>query len=269
MPELKRNFMQGKMNKDLDERLIRDGEYRDALNIEVTTSEGSDVGSVENIIGNSSLNPVQYKEPYYDGNRQAFDRDGFPLGYTFSPRTSDPYITSYSSTAEVVGSVADEKNQLIYSFIANALDFEDKPNISGSGTYKGGVKTDVIIEVDPVNGSNNFVFVDCWQVQRQWGKFVGGFSSFQEDIDGGYPGTSSATTDGTTIIKLKEQAYWNYLNGLVRGMKVELINTSGQNVWEAFGEVTLLDFGAFYNEETPADSYQKRKDYLTLVPVKA
>ena len=52
MAELKRNFMQGKMNKDLDERLIRDGEYRDALNIEVTTSEGSDVGSVENIIGN-------------------------------------------------------------------------------------------------------------------------------------------------------------------------------------------------------------------------
>tara|TARA_Y100000385_G_scaffold54762_2_gene52293 strand:+ start:14 stop:6085 length:6072 start_codon:yes stop_codon:yes gene_type:complete len=256
--------MQGKMNKDLDERLIRNGEYRDALNIEVTTSEGSDVGSVENIIGNSSLNPVQYKEPYYDGNRQAFDRDGFPLGYNFSPRTSDPYITSYSSTAEVVGSVADEKNQLVYSFIANALDFEDTPNISGSGTYKGGVKTDVIVEVDPVNGFNNFVFVDCWQVQRQWGKFVGGTSSFQQDIDGGYPGAHTpadpaddpvATADGTTVIKLKEQAYWNYLNGLVRGMKVELINTSGQNVWEPFGEVTLLDFGAFYNEATPADSY--------------
>ena len=42
MPELKRNFTQGRMNKDLDERLVPNGEYRDALNIEVNTSEGSD-----------------------------------------------------------------------------------------------------------------------------------------------------------------------------------------------------------------------------------
>ena len=33
------------MNKDLDERLIPAGEYRDALNIEVSTSEASNVGA--------------------------------------------------------------------------------------------------------------------------------------------------------------------------------------------------------------------------------
>ena len=30
MPEIKRTFTAGKMNKDLDERLVRNGEYRDA-----------------------------------------------------------------------------------------------------------------------------------------------------------------------------------------------------------------------------------------------
>ena len=55
MPEIKRNFLQGKMNKDLDERLIPNGQYRDALNVEVSTSEGSDVGTVKNILGNKRV----------------------------------------------------------------------------------------------------------------------------------------------------------------------------------------------------------------------
>ena len=39
MPDLKHNFSRGRMNKDLDERLVPDGEYRDAENIEIVTSE--------------------------------------------------------------------------------------------------------------------------------------------------------------------------------------------------------------------------------------
>jgi len=52
MPELKRLFLKGRMNKDLDERLVPNGEYRDALNIQISSSEGSDVGAIENILGN-------------------------------------------------------------------------------------------------------------------------------------------------------------------------------------------------------------------------
>ena len=52
MPEIKNQFTGGKMNKDLDERLVPKGEYRDAMNIQVSTSEESDVGSVQNILGN-------------------------------------------------------------------------------------------------------------------------------------------------------------------------------------------------------------------------
>ena len=52
-------FTSGKMNKDLDERLVPQGEYRDALNVRVANSSGSDVGAIENSLSNvvkSSIN---------------------------------------------------------------------------------------------------------------------------------------------------------------------------------------------------------------------
>ena len=82
MPELKHTFRGGKMNKDLDERIVPNGEYRDALNIEVSTSESSDVGAAQNILGNrqvswaangpmlagSITNSVGMFEGRYEGN---------------------------------------------------------------------------------------------------------------------------------------------------------------------------------------------------------
>ena len=55
MPEMKSNFQRGKMNKDLDERLVPNGEYRDALNVEIATSDGSDVGTLQTLPGNLFL----------------------------------------------------------------------------------------------------------------------------------------------------------------------------------------------------------------------
>ena len=52
MPEIKNNFLQGKMNKDLDDRLIPNGQYRDAQNVTISKSENSDVGTVQNVKGN-------------------------------------------------------------------------------------------------------------------------------------------------------------------------------------------------------------------------
>ena len=58
MPEIKNTFTQGKMNKDLDERIIPNGQYRDAMNVQVSTSDGSDIGTVQNILGNTSVEKV-------------------------------------------------------------------------------------------------------------------------------------------------------------------------------------------------------------------
>ena len=53
MPEIKRTFSSSKMNKDVDERLVPAGEYRDAQNIEINTSDGSNVGTVQTLKGNT------------------------------------------------------------------------------------------------------------------------------------------------------------------------------------------------------------------------
>jgi len=55
MPEIKNIFTSGRMNKSLDERLVSKDEYRDALNVDVVTSEGSDIGSLQTIRGNTKV----------------------------------------------------------------------------------------------------------------------------------------------------------------------------------------------------------------------
>ena len=55
MPEMKNNFQSGRMNKDLDERLVPNGEYRDALNVELATSNDSDMGTLQTLKGNTFL----------------------------------------------------------------------------------------------------------------------------------------------------------------------------------------------------------------------
>ena len=55
MAEVKNAFIKSKMNKDLDSRLLPSGEYRHAQNAQVSKSEGSDVGSLENILGNIKI----------------------------------------------------------------------------------------------------------------------------------------------------------------------------------------------------------------------
>lgn len=55
MAELQRTFLAGRMNKDLDERLLPDGEYRDAVNVTIDTSEGANIGAVQNALGNTNI----------------------------------------------------------------------------------------------------------------------------------------------------------------------------------------------------------------------
>ncbi len=101
MPEIKNTFTSGKMNKDLDERLVPNGQYRDGINIQVSTSEGSDVGTVQNILGN--LNVFSYV-PFYGpaGPDQSIPTDN---GNQIDP------------TAKCIGAVADEKNNCFYWFV--------------------------------------------------------------------------------------------------------------------------------------------------------
>ena len=55
MPLFNKTFTSGKMNKDMDERIVPNGEYRDAINIEVQSSDDSDTGSAQTLLGNTLI----------------------------------------------------------------------------------------------------------------------------------------------------------------------------------------------------------------------
>ncbi len=55
MAQTKNTFLKGKMNQDLDSRIVPAGEYREAINLLVSRSEGSTVGEFENVLGNTSV----------------------------------------------------------------------------------------------------------------------------------------------------------------------------------------------------------------------
>jgi len=95
MAEIKNNFSQGKMNKDLDERLIPNGQYRDAMNIKVSTSDDSDVGTVQNILGNVNFSQI--------------------LDNGFINTLQDAHKLTYKPFC--VGTIHDEKNNQVYWFV--------------------------------------------------------------------------------------------------------------------------------------------------------
>ena len=65
MAEAKNSFIKSKMNRDLDARLLPNGEYREGVNIQISKSEGADVGALENVLGNRSL--IDFSSAEYTG----------------------------------------------------------------------------------------------------------------------------------------------------------------------------------------------------------
>ncbi len=87
MGNVQNTFIKSKMNKDLDDRLLSKGEYRNAENVSVSRSESADVGALENVLGNLNIN-------------------------TF---TSEPGVVA-------IGSYMDESTDMIYVFLTNYSD---------------------------------------------------------------------------------------------------------------------------------------------------
>jgi len=68
MANTTRSFLQGRMNKALDKRLVPDGEYVDALNIRLGSTSQSDIGSVENSEGNTKLLDLSFNNVSFGSN---------------------------------------------------------------------------------------------------------------------------------------------------------------------------------------------------------
>jgi len=60
MTKFTRTFTSGRMNKTLDERVVPNGEYIDAMNVRMGSTEKSEVGVIENTKGNTALTSLTY-----------------------------------------------------------------------------------------------------------------------------------------------------------------------------------------------------------------
>ena len=99
MPEIKNNFLKGKMNQDLDSRILPQGEYREAINLLISRSEGATVGEFENILGNTSVGTI-----------------------------------STTQTLSVIGHFIDETNSRVYIFVTDFDDDDPFSRAPSSGT---------------------------------------------------------------------------------------------------------------------------------------
>jgi hypothetical protein len=100
MANFTRNFIAGRMNKTFDERVVPEGEYIDAMNIRMGSTEKSEAGAVENTMGNLPLTALTYI-------------DGTPL----------------SNNARCIGACEDSARETLYWFVHD-------PNFGPSPTGK-------------------------------------------------------------------------------------------------------------------------------------
>jgi hypothetical protein len=87
MTNFSRNFVAGRMNKTFDERVVPEGDYIDAMNIRMGSTEKSEAGVIENTNGNLPLTALEYGG------------------------------TELSSFARCIGAIEDSARETIYWFV--------------------------------------------------------------------------------------------------------------------------------------------------------
>ena len=100
MPQITNTFLKSKMNKDLDSRILPNGEYRDARNLQISRSQGSEVGEFENILGNTQLKNLYTGEGVFI-DPEIYGRSKF-IGQFTNDTTADIYLYSTSYDGEGV-----------------------------------------------------------------------------------------------------------------------------------------------------------------------
>lgn len=124
MAEIKNSFLRSKMNKDLDDRLIPNGEYRDAQNISVGKSEDDDIGALETVLGNTEKT------------------------FTITP--------ALPNDIQTIGYLTDEYTQTIFIFATNYTD--SNPEVTP--TYAPAGKRCIIYSWSPKNPATAQVIAD-------------------------------------------------------------------------------------------------------------
>ena len=219
MPELQHHFRLGKMNKDLDERLVPNGEYRDAQNIEIVTSEGSDVGSVQNVVGN------QLK----DGKTYNVSTEALTLWGTGN--SSEAKAIKELTNPECVGSVVDTQNDKIYWFIATS---DQSVSAIAEFNYATNEIKPVLVDKDGKTvkgeGKGRLCMAASWpgQMRTVYGDHQRFIDTYFSQFDGKY-----FTGDGCR--RDKDGYYW------ITGRVDDVIIVSGHNLGTAEIESAFVE----------------------------
>ena len=160
------------MNKDLDERIVPKGQYRDALNIKISTTDSNtsglgNIGTVQNIQGNRQITTTSATVGY-DGK-----------------------------TSKIIASIADEGTNRAYFFTAAPV-----PRLGGiEGITPSSITSEVvwidsIVEVETIGNSEttDVIFVDRFAVTNTK---AGVFTTSSGDIVNGSTYKSNGSFEST------------------------------------------------------------------------
>ncbi len=173
MAKASTNFIAGKMNKSVDERLVPPGEYIDALNVRLGSTEATEIGAVENSKGNSLLTNVEYAGQTVNGKTLGVYEDGInETLYWFIHDSNNP--SSPTGKVDLIVSFNTNTSSLTYHCISTSvLNFDEKHLITGINKIE-----DLLFFTDDINPPRVI------NVTRDYDYPVGGIDTIfkEEDI---------------------------------------------------------------------------------------
>ena len=212
MPEIKRIFQAGKMNRDLDDRLLPAGQYRAALNVNIGRSEGSDIGAIENLLGNELIG-------------------------------SNDYIPN----GTVIGAYRDNGNERIYFFVTNNSSAdESNPADAQHGIYEynqnsrlirrlvfhNDLNFHILFKIHSINLVDDLLF---WTDNRNQPRKIN-IDLARNDADHYIPGTDNNIDDTIAVAK-----YSPFLAPTITATGTDNVET-GEVISSNFMEDKLLRF---------------------------
>ena len=135
MAKVQNTFLKSKMNKDLDARIVPNGEYRDAQNAQISKSESANVGNLENILGN--------KDVSLGLDTQSFQK-----------------LTGVSKLT-CIGNLSDEVNSTVYLFFTDKnkerIDYQPGYTPSGEQSNHFVISYNVLLQRATILVKGNFL----------------------------------------------------------------------------------------------------------------
>ena len=126
------NFIKGRMNKSVDERLLPPGEYVDAMNVRLGATETTEIGAVENTRGNTQLTTLEYNGTNLSSEATcigAYEDGALETVYWF---VHDPLFGGVKLSLDLIVSYNTNTNALRYHVITfNTLNFDPQYLVTG------------------------------------------------------------------------------------------------------------------------------------------